>query len=76
MLDTCPVRDDIPRSKWFDRTNREYNLHQDTRNTSIDNRTKNDDVENFTRPCWSGVQLCMNTTEGATINDRSVMYVA
>ena len=73
MLDTCPVRDDIPRSKWFDRTNREYNLHQDTRNTSIDNRTENDDVENFTRPCWSGVQLCMNTTEGATINDRSVI---
>ena len=73
MLDTCPLRDVIPRSKWFDRTNREYNLHQDTRNTNTDTSTENDDVEHFTRPCWSGAQLCMNTTERATINDRSVI---
>jgi len=40
MLDTCTHKDDIPRSKWFDRTNREYNLHQETRNSNDDLHTK------------------------------------
>ena len=77
MLDTCPHKDDIPRSKWFDRTNREYNLHQDTRDNNDDLHTKNDDEEGTTRPCWSGAQLhgqlCKNGIGRVTDNDRSVI---
>jgi len=77
MLDTCPHKDDIPRSKWFDRTNREYHLHQEIRNSNDNLHTKNDDEDRTTRPCWSGAQLhgqlCKNGIGRVTNNDRSVI---
>jgi len=77
MLDTCPHKDDIPRSKWYDRTNRIYILHQNSRNINDDLHTKGDGEERTTKPCWSGMQLhaklCMNGIERVTSYDRSVI---
>jgi len=75
MLDTCPYKDDIPRSKRFDKTNREYNHHQEARSRNDDLHGKSDDDEVATRPCWSGMQLhaqpCMNGIRGLNEDDRS-----
>ena len=84
LLNECPVKDNIARNKWFDRSNREFNHHQNEAENNDDDVSVVSDMDVSTRSntsaataAWSGAQLhkelCLSTKEERSNDEDEVI---